>query len=70
MIAREITPDPYIRIVLKKFLARSRLLTLRKIEKETGLNRAWLSLFAQDKISDPSYTRIVTLDNYLNSNKI
>ncbi len=57
--------DPYIRIVLIKLLKRPRTLTLRTIEKDTGLNRAWLSMFAQGKIEDPSYTRIVKLDTYL-----
>jgi len=59
--------DPYITIVLNKLLKRPRTLTLRKIETDTGLNRAWLSLFAQGKIKNPGYTRIVTLDTYLSN---
>jgi len=61
------TPDPYIRTILNKLLKRPRTLTLRKIEQDTGLNRAWLSLFAQGRIKDPSYTKIVTLDTYLSN---
>lgn len=67
---KNIPADPYIKIVLKKLTNRPHPLTLRQIEKDTGLNRMWLSLFARGKIDDPSYTKIVTLDSYLSNNKI
>ncbi len=64
---KNIPTDPYIKVVLNKLANRHRLLSLRKIEEDTGLNRAWLSLFANGHIDDPSYTKIVTLDNYLSN---
>jgi transcriptional regulator with XRE-family HTH domain len=58
-------PDPYIQRVIEKLHNRPLKLSLRQIARDTGLTVQWISLFARGQIREPSYTRIVKLDNYL-----
>ena len=53
----------------KLLLNRPISITLEKIERDTGLRKAWLSLFSRGKISSPSVNAIETLRSYLLSIK-
>jgi transcriptional regulator with XRE-family HTH domain len=65
---KKFRPDPIIAIVLKKLRARSRQLTYKKIEEDTGLSYDWLAKFAAGSITDPSYTKIKILSDYFSNN--
>lgn len=51
--------------VLDLLANRPREQTLKGIAEATGLPEAWLKVFAQGRIQDPSVNRVETLYNYL-----
>jgi hypothetical protein len=65
MPKKKIPPNYEITIAIRHLCNRSRQLTFEQIEKDTGIPASWLSMFARGKISDPAYTRFVTLRDYL-----
>lgn len=53
-----------------KSLRKDAGLTLRQVEKDTGISNAYLSQVENNKIKDPSYRIVITLLYYYEAKKI
>lgn len=62
-------PTNIVQETIKLLSERNHRFNWSRIEKDTGIPRGWLSMFARGKITDPSYLRLIKLYNYLIANR-